>query len=129
MVTRGLEEHPAHDLWNSYAKLLPYRLELSIAQTSCSISHERTHSTSAFNSHPNDTSLFTKDFTQLHRLGSAQQFPAFQSLYHPEPLHREVNEALSCAKVGKQVRDEQAEGSSVTACPASMSGLIVNCEW
>ena len=43
-------------------------------------------------------------------------------------IDRKVNEALSHAKVGEQVRDEEAEGSSATARPASMSGLIVDCE-
>ena len=55
-------------------------------QTSCSISHERAHGSSAFNSYPNNTSSFTKHFTQLHQLGSAQQLPVFQTLYHHKPF-------------------------------------------
>ena len=85
-------------------------------------------------SHPQ--SILSEDQTNLHRHAARNAQEAIllareraQAFDAQAAIDRKANEALSRAKVGEQVRDEEAEGSSATARPASMSGLIVDCEW
>ena len=85
-------------------------------------------------SHPQ--SILSEDQTNLHRHAAQNAQDAIllaqeraQVFDAQVAIDRKVNKALSHAKVEEQVRDEEAEDSSATACPASMSGLIVDCEW
>ena len=77
-------------------------------------------------SHPQ--SILSEDQTNFHRHAARNAQEAIL-LARERAQAFDAQAAISRAKVGEQVRDEEAEGSSATARPASMSGLIVDCEW